>query len=57
LAKRIIALVVVAIVSGFVGQRFERFQQRDACLDFGGELRSDRAGLCNFDDATLAVQP
>jgi len=57
LAKGIIALVVVAIVSGFVGERFERFQQRDACLDFGGELRSDRAGLCNFDDATLAVQP
>ena len=49
--------LVVAIVGGFIGQRFERCQQRDACLDFGGELRSDRAGLCNFDDATLAVQP
>jgi hypothetical protein len=57
LAKGIIALVVVAIVSGFVGQRFERCQQRDTCLDFGGVLRNNWAGLCNSHDATLAVQP
>ena len=49
--------LVVAIVSGFIGQRFERFQQRDTCLDFGGVLRNNWAGLCNSHDATLAVQP
>jgi hypothetical protein len=57
MAKWIIGMVVVALVSGVVGQQLERFQQRDTCLDFGGEVRSDRAGLCNFDDAALPELP
>ncbi|MFM2310154.1 MAG: hypothetical protein RLY87_2276 [Chloroflexota bacterium] len=57
MAKWIIVMVVVALVSGYVGQRFERFQYDDACLDFGGEIRTDRAGLCNFDDTTLPAMP
>lgn len=57
MVKWILGMVIVALLSGFAGQRYERFQQQDACLDFGGELRSDRAGLCNFDEATLPAQP